>query len=95
VFCLQAKDVPVEKCELPDTVTTFAWEPKGDRFSIVHGTAGAVPNFSIHELNIKTSKLEKLITVSSNDFDLANNLHTCEDKLFYALVPLPLTSHTW
>ena len=41
IFRMREKDYPVEVIELKDTVTAFAWEPKGDRFGIV---ASSDPN---------------------------------------------------
>lgn len=44
-FSLNEKSVPVEVTELKETVINFAWEPKGDRYSIISrpdGSAGPV-----------------------------------------------------
>ncbi|KAG8899662.1 Translation initiation factor 3 subunit b [Tulasnella sp. 403] len=35
IFRVREKDFPVEVVEVKDTVTDFAWEPRGDRFAIV------------------------------------------------------------
>jgi len=34
---MKEKDIPIEVLECPDQVITFAWEPKGHRFALVHG----------------------------------------------------------
>mmetsp|Transcript_19855 Transcript_19855/g.48097 ORF Transcript_19855/g.48097 Transcript_19855/m.48097 type:complete len:386 (+) Transcript_19855:42-1199(+) len=34
---IKEKDIPIEVLEVPDQVITFAWEPKGHRFTLVHG----------------------------------------------------------
>jgi hypothetical protein len=39
LFRLKERDVPSETVEFPDTkVIEFTWEPKGDRFAVVHTT---------------------------------------------------------
>ncbi|KAG9017120.1 Translation initiation factor 3 subunit b [Tulasnella sp. 427] len=35
IFRTREKDIPVEVVEIKDTVTDFAWEPRGNRFAIV------------------------------------------------------------
>jgi len=37
LFRLKERDVPIEVLEIPSPVLTFAWEPKGHRFCLVHG----------------------------------------------------------
>ena len=37
LFRLKERDVPIEVLELQSPVVTFAWEPKGHRFCLVHG----------------------------------------------------------
>lgn len=40
LFSIHDKDIPMEVLELPnksERIVTFAWEPKGHRFVIVHG----------------------------------------------------------
>ena len=46
LFRMRDKDIPVEALEMKDHVIAFAWEPKGDKFALVHGeqpVAGASP----------------------------------------------------
>ncbi len=35
IFRVREKDIPVEVIEVKDTVIAFAWEPKGERFTII------------------------------------------------------------
>ena len=35
VFRLREKAIPIQVIEIKDTVTAFAWEPKGDRFALI------------------------------------------------------------
>jgi translation initiation factor 3 subunit B len=35
IFRLREKDTPIQVIEMKDTVTAFAWEPKGDRFALI------------------------------------------------------------
>merc|ERR1719409_1413230 len=37
LFRLKEREVPIEVLELQSPVVTFAWEPKGHRFCLVHG----------------------------------------------------------
>jgi uncharacterized protein with WD repeat len=37
LFRLKERDVPIEVLEITSHVVTFAWEPKGHRFCLVHG----------------------------------------------------------
>lgn len=35
VFRVREKAIPIQVIEIKDTVTAFAWEPKGDRFALI------------------------------------------------------------
>lgn len=35
VFRVREKAIPIQVIEIKDTVTSFAWEPKGDRFALI------------------------------------------------------------
>lgn len=53
LFSIRDKDCPMEVLELPnknDKVHTFAWEPKGHRFAIVHGDGGPRPNVTFYSM---------------------------------------------
>ncbi|KAL0484841.1 translation initiation factor 3 subunit Eif3b [Acrasis kona] len=39
VFIMNQKGIPVEKIEFDDKIYEFKWEPKGKRFSAIHGDA--------------------------------------------------------
>jgi len=39
VFRMRVRDIPTEQIELKEAVTSFAWEPKGHRFAVIHGEA--------------------------------------------------------
>lgn len=81
IFRLREKDVPVEVVEMTDPITAFSWEPKGDRFAIIHENP---PNFSVSFYIMKKSqvKLDHTLTgrtcnaifwsPSGNDLVLAN-----------------------
>ncbi len=50
LFSIRDKDIPMEVLELPnknEKIITFAWEPRGHRFAIVHGD-GPRPSVSIY-----------------------------------------------
>merc|ERR1719253_1498991 len=49
IFRMRGKGIPIEDYELKDSVHDFAWEPNGDRFSLVHGNENK-PNVSFFQL---------------------------------------------
>lgn len=55
LFRVNAKMIPVESLEIKEQVTAFAWEPRGDRFAIVHGEGGR-PNVSIYTMDGDTGR---------------------------------------
>lgn len=59
LFSLRDRDIPMEVLELPnkaDKILTFAWEPKGHRFCVVHGE-GARPNVSFYTMKDDKGRL--------------------------------------
>ncbi len=59
LFSIRDKDIPMEVLELPnkgDKIVTFAWEPKGHRFAIVHGD-GPRPNISFYSMRDDKGRL--------------------------------------
>ena len=37
IFAMREKEIPIESREMPDNVTDFKFEPKGNRFGIIRG----------------------------------------------------------
>lgn len=50
LFRVLEKDIPIENLELKDQVHAFAWEPRGDRFAIIHGENAQKPDISFYEM---------------------------------------------
>jgi translation initiation factor 3 subunit B len=76
IFHVREKSIPVEVIEVKDTVITFAWEPKGERFATVmtadvinpeRGPAGLRTNINFYMLE-KGGK-----TAVINNFKLIRN----------------------
>lgn len=61
LFRVKEKDIPIELMEVKDQVHAFAWEPKGDRFAIIHGDNANRPDVSFYSLAGK--QLAKLRTI--------------------------------
>ena len=56
LFCIRERDIPMEVLELPnktEKVLTFAWEPQGHRFVIVHGDG---PRYNVSFYSMKDEK---------------------------------------
>jgi translation initiation factor 3 subunit B len=59
LFSIREKDIPMDVLELPnksEKVLSFAWEPKGHRFAIVHGDT-ARPSVSFYSMKDDKGKL--------------------------------------
>jgi len=69
LFRIMEKDIPIENLELADTVHAFAWEPRGDRFAIIHGENPSKPDISFYQMSGK--KLTHLKTLEKK---IANHL---------------------
>ena len=63
MFRVRDKDVPVEPLEIKDPVVAFAWEPKNDRFGVVHGENPQAYSFSFYTMDSQTTKVVKAITL--------------------------------
>jgi translation initiation factor 3 subunit B len=61
LFRVKEKDIPIELLEAKDQVHAFAWEPKGDKFAIIHGDNSNRPDVSFYTLAEK--QLKKLKTI--------------------------------
>lgn len=78
LFSVKDKDIPMEVLEMPnktDKVVDFAWEPKGNRFAILHGD-GPRPSFSIYAMKVDlktTVKGVELVGIQPNK--QANQIH--------------------
>jgi translation initiation factor 3 subunit B len=57
IFRVKNKNIPLESFEMKDEILSFAWEPNGHRFAIIH-TDGRETNVSFFRLRAK--KLEKI-----------------------------------
>lgn len=59
LFSIRDKDIPMEVLELPnknEKIHTFAWEPKGHRFAVVHGD-GPRPSVSFYTMRDEKNRL--------------------------------------
>jgi len=86
-FRVYEKNIPIEGVELSkDNVIAFAFEPKGNRFAIIHAdatSAAAKPNVSIY--NIEPTKIVLLKTFEQR---LANHLYWSPNGRFLLLAGL-------
>ncbi|KAF8922441.1 eukaryotic translation initiation factor eIF2A-domain-containing protein [Mucidula mucida] len=73
IFRVREKDYPVEVVELKDTVTEFAWEPKGERFAIVSTNDPNLGNPG-PGITIKTDVSFYQLERGKNDFKLLRTL---------------------
>ncbi|KAI8475850.1 MAG: eukaryotic initiation factor [Monoraphidium minutum] len=59
LFSIRERDIPMEVLELPnktERILSFAWEPKGHRFAVVHGEGGR-PTVSFYSMKDAKGKL--------------------------------------
>jgi translation initiation factor 3 subunit B len=61
LFRVLEKDIPIENLELTDPVHAFAWEPRGDRFAIIHGENAMKPDISFYQMSGKKLNLLKTL----------------------------------
>jgi len=69
IFRMKEKDIPIELLELKENIHAFSWEPRGDRFAIIHGENANRPDVSFYSL--VEQQLKKLKTLEKR---LANCL---------------------
>lgn len=50
IFHMREKEVPVDSVEIRELIFTFAWEPVGNKFAIIHGETNN-SNVSFYEVN--------------------------------------------
>ncbi|KAI7751846.1 hypothetical protein M8C21_011254 [Ambrosia artemisiifolia] len=63
LFRIKERDIPIETFELDnknDKVISFAWEPKGHRFAVIHGDN---PRPDVSFYSVKGGKVSKLTTL--------------------------------
>jgi len=70
LYRMREKDIPTESLEIKEAVVAFAWEPKGHRFAIIHGT-GARHDVSFYTMQGQASKHALLRTLEKRQ---ANHL---------------------
>lgn len=58
IFRMRQKNIPVEVLEMTDNIIKFSFEPKGNRFCVIHGNP-AKPSVSWHRLKRNTLELIK------------------------------------
>ncbi|CAH8255265.1 unnamed protein product [Arabidopsis lyrata] len=78
IFCLKERDIPIEVLEVENKVLAFAWEPNGQRFSVIHGDQPK-PDCSFYSMHGRISKLEffnvdKLQTMAKTEHLMATDI---------------------
>jgi len=61
IFHIHGKEVPVDIVEMKELVTTFSWEPKGNKFCCLHGLSAGLMNASFYE--VKNGKVQLIETL--------------------------------
>nr|XP_043610796.1 eukaryotic translation initiation factor 3 subunit B-like [Erigeron canadensis] len=85
LFRIKERDIPIEVFELDnknDKVISFAWEPKGHRFAVIHGDN---PRPDVSFYSVKGGKVAKLTTLKQKQ---ANALYWSPDGRFVILAGL-------
>ncbi|XP_037715892.1 eukaryotic translation initiation factor 3 subunit B [Drosophila subpulchrella] len=61
IFHMREKEIPVDSVEIRELILAFAWEPIGNKFSIIHGEPNS-SNVSFYEVNkgVKPSLVKRL-----------------------------------
>lgn len=89
LFRIKERDIPIEVLELEnknDKIISFAWEPKGHRFAVIHGDKPR-PDVSFYSMRSgnNTSRVSKLATLNSKQ---ANALYWSPAGRFIILAGL-------
>lgn len=63
LFRIREKDIPVEALELDDFVLNFAWEPRGQRFAIVHAEVANAPRPNVSFYSMAGKKVKHSATL--------------------------------
>jgi len=74
LFRVDVALVPVEGLEMKDTVHSFAWEPNGHRFGVVHGD-GSKPSVSFYSMLSSDGKRQELTHLVTLENRSCNSLH--------------------
>ncbi|KAJ0872921.1 putative transcription factor WD40-like family [Helianthus annuus] len=85
LFRIKERDIPIEVFELDnknDKVISFAWEPKGHRFAVIHGDN---PRPDVSFYSVKGGKVSKLTTLKQKQ---ANTLFWSPTGRFIILAGL-------
>jgi len=91
LFRIREKDIPIEQLEIKDQIIAFAWEPKGNKFAVIHGE-GPRPDVSFYAMENKVKHLKTLEKRAANhlfwspqgDFIVLAGLHNLNGALeFY------------
>ncbi|CAI9297667.1 unnamed protein product [Lactuca saligna] len=73
IFRIKEGDIPIDAFELDnknDKVISFAWEPKGQRFAVIHGGGQFYPRgFDVSFYTVKGGKVSKLKTLYQKQAD--------------------------
>ncbi|KAK4538258.1 hypothetical protein CDCA_CDCA16G4283 [Cyanidium caldarium] len=83
IFRVNERDVPVEVLEFSerDRVSAFAWEPKGDRFAVLHQEVpAAVPAGAAAAATTATAALRPVVTFYEVQRDALRSLFSLERK---------------
>jgi len=59
IFCMREQNIPIEQLEVNDQPIAFAWEPRSDRFAVIHGSNPSKPDVSFYGLKKKRLDLIK------------------------------------
>ncbi|CAA2985342.1 eukaryotic translation initiation factor 3 subunit B-like [Olea europaea subsp. europaea] len=89
LFRIKERDIPIEVLELEnknDKIISFAWEPKGHRFAVIHGDSPR-PDVSFYSMRsgTNTSRVSKLTTIKGKQ---ANALYWSPAGRFIILAGL-------
>jgi translation initiation factor 3 subunit B len=69
LFRMNQKGIPIETQEVKDTLSSLAWEPKGVRFAIIHGSQPIKKDVSIYTMEGPNQSCKLLKTLESRQVD--------------------------
>ncbi|XP_065659652.1 eukaryotic translation initiation factor 3 subunit B isoform X2 [Hydra vulgaris] len=85
LFRMNEKNVPVDTLELKDTISTFEWEPTGNKFCIIHGES---PRISASFYQIESSQLGNVTLIKQFENKSCNAISWCPNGQFCVLAGL-------
>jgi len=59
IFCMREPAIPIEQLEVSDPPIAFGWEPRSNRFAIVHGSNASKSDVSFYALTNRSLKAIK------------------------------------